>query len=87
MDMVGRHRLESSGALWENTPWGGMQLDLTVRPWEDDFMALSSRQTQVMRGVSDSGVYGDYKAFLAYTAGPAWTPFPDPEMPAPSQGL
>ena len=81
VDLMGRERLENSGALTQGTPWGGLQMDLVQNPWESDVETLSSRQHAVMQQLLPSGVFGDYTTILAYQPGPNWKPIPTPNAP------
>jgi hypothetical protein len=72
--LIGHERLSSSGAVIQNTPWGGIQLDLVQHPWESDVEKLSSRQLEVMKHLQPSGVFGDYTKVLEYKPGSNWKP-------------
>jgi hypothetical protein len=71
--MIGRERLLNSGAQIENTPWGGVKLDLVEHPWESDVETLSSKQIFVMKHLEPSGVFGDYTD-IEYKPGANWKP-------------
>ncbi|MBE9127621.1 MULTISPECIES: hypothetical protein [unclassified Coleofasciculus] len=77
VQLIGRERLSNSGAIIQDTPWGGIQLDLVQQPWESDVETLSSRQHEVMKHLQPSGVFGDYTTILAYKPGANWIPIPE----------
>jgi len=77
VQLIGRERLSSSGAIIKDTDWGGIQLDLVQYPWESDVETLSSRQIEVMKHLQPSGVFGDYTTILQYKPGPNWIPIPE----------
>ncbi|MBR8835453.1 MAG: hypothetical protein DSM106950_15880 [Stigonema ocellatum SAG 48.90 = DSM 106950] len=77
VQLIGSDRLSHSGSIIQNTPWGGIQLDLVEHPWESDVEMLSSRQLELMKQLQPSGVFGDYTQILNYKPGPNWIPILD----------
>jgi hypothetical protein len=76
---VGLDRLKSCGAIFRETSWGGIELDLFKEPWlVEDFSSLVAAQKQAMSHLAPSGVFGDYSSYplSLYTPAPNWQPIP-----------
>jgi hypothetical protein len=74
--LVGRDLLIATGCIVKDTPWKGLQVDLVERPEEATFEVLSDRQTEVMKRVMSTGVFGNYSNPRRCQHGPKWMPVP-----------
>lgn len=77
LGLIGLPLLEASGALVQQTPWGGVQIDLAEQPWEVDPEVLLLAQERVMQTLVTSGAYGDFTDLLHKKTGANWVPLPD----------
>jgi|GEM_PF-2801250 hypothetical protein len=73
VNLISRESLSNSGAIIQDTSWGGLQLDLVQNPWESDVETLSCKQLSVMNYLKPSGVFGDYRE-VDYKPGVNWKP-------------
>ena len=74
--LFGRDRLLGAGVPARETPWGGIEIALTDRPWSADFQTLRARQQAVMEALRPADVFGRYDD-LEPRQGPNWVPIPE----------
>jgi hypothetical protein len=77
-NQIGLERLKSCGAVFCETSWGGVELDLVEQPWLADFDTLLQAKQRIMPHLEPSGVFGDYSKYPLplYTPAPNWVPIP-----------
>ena len=70
--LLGRERLAASVSMIEDTPGGGVQIDLLPEVWTRDITTLEPARVRGMAALADAEVFGDFTVSRRYKAGRRW---------------
>jgi hypothetical protein len=74
--LIGRDKLEASGAKISSTPWGAVRVDLLDDLASQPMETLQAKQAEVMAKLAETGVFAIFKLGELTKKGPRWTPLP-----------